>query len=94
MLTTNNHLAIYNNKVVVMDYLTSIAKLPNKARLKKEFHYAAMRILDNGYDGYVVTPNGEVFQILQSKRTAIRIHSPEAQDILSRFEISVGASTG
>lgn len=77
---TNHHISSYNGKLVVMDYV----KDP-----KMEFHIAAMRILDNGFEGHVITPKGEVFQILKSKRAAIKVHGQEAQDFLTSHGIKV-----
>lgn len=56
MQITQHHVAIYGNKIVVMDYIP-----PEKKKL--EFMFAALRITDNGFSGHVVTPKGEVWFI-------------------------------
>lgn len=55
-----HHKAIYNNKIVIMDYVSP----------KEEFKYACMRIIDNGASGIVECPNGKRYQVSQSNRTA------------------------
>ena len=58
-----HHIAIYNDKEVVIDYV----KDP-----KMEFHIACMRVQDNlprGGVGFVVAPNGARYEITEGKRT-------------------------
>jgi hypothetical protein len=56
-----NHLAVYNGKVVSMDYI----KNP-----KEQFKYACMRIIDNGANGIVICPNGEQYEVTQNTKKA------------------------
>ena len=53
--------AIYNGKTVTMDYI----KNP-----KDEFKFACMRIIDNGTNGVVVTPDGKRYEVTQNSRKA------------------------
>ena len=55
-----HHTAEYNNKIVVMDYVEP----------KEEFKYACMRIIDNGANGIITTPDGKRYEISQSSRMA------------------------
>ena len=90
MKITEHHVAAYNDKLVEMDYIAKrFVGLPKKDLWKKEFHFAAMRITDNGFDGYVITPTGEVFQTLRSKKSAIRVKGQEEKDVLSKLGIEV-----
>jgi predicted aspartyl protease len=89
MKITIHHLAVYNDKIVEQDISRNYPNLPDRERLKKEFHFAAMRILDNGFEGYVITPKGEVFQILQSKKTAFRVKAEEAKALLDKLGIEI-----
>ncbi len=56
-----NHLAVYNGKVVSMDYI----KNP-----KDQFKYACMRIIDNGANGIVICPNGDKYEVNQNSKKA------------------------
>lgn len=56
-----HHLAVYNGKVVSMDYI----KNP-----KDEFKYACMRIIDNGANGTVICPDGKQYEVTQSSKKA------------------------
>lgn len=79
MSVTKHHVAIYN-KIVVMDYV------PNP---KQEFMIAAYRITDNGFDGHVVTPKGEVFFVPKGNpRKNKKLTSEEARSFLNQHEIS------
>jgi len=65
-LTNAHHLAVYNQKVVVLDYVEK----------KQEFKWAAIRCADNmssGTVGYVITPNGEQWLITRESRRAKRV---------------------
>lgn len=62
-----HHIAIYNGKEVIIDYV---------ADPKREFAVAAMRVQDNlkaGQSGYVKTPKGETFIITYGKKQALRV---------------------
>lgn len=61
---TIHHKAIYNGKIVLMDYIRNP---------KDEFKYACMRIIDNGADGIVICPNGEMYEVTQKSKKAKRI---------------------
>ena len=56
-----HHLAVYNGKIVSMDYI----KNP-----KDQFKFACMRIRDNGAEGVVICPNGKKYEITQSSKMA------------------------
>lgn len=55
------HFAVYNDKVIPMDYI------PDP---KQQFRFAGQRIIDNNAEGFVVTPKGEVFSITKGSRRA------------------------
>jgi hypothetical protein len=59
-----HHIISYNNKVVAMDYITD---------KKREFAAGCMRIIDNGANGYVLTPKGQVYVVEQGKRMARQV---------------------
>jgi hypothetical protein len=68
-----HHVAFYNGKAVVMDYV----KDP-----KQEFKRAAQRVDDNtpygvGVKGHVLTPNGKVFELTHGSRSAKQVPVPE-----------------
>jgi hypothetical protein len=56
-----HHIAEYNNKQVSMDYI----KDP-----KEQFRFACMRIIDNGFDGIVICPNGDRYEVIKKSRKA------------------------
>lgn len=56
-----HHIIAYSGKVVVMDYISE---------KKREFNVACMRIIDNGANGYILTPKGDIYAVEQGKRTA------------------------
>jgi len=56
-----HHLAVYNGKVVSMDYIKN---------MKDEFKFACMRIIDNGANGIVICPDGRQFEVNQSSKMA------------------------
>jgi len=58
--TEKHHTAEYNGKVVCMAYVEP----------KEEFKYACMRIIDNGANGIVITPDGKRYEVNQSSRKA------------------------
>jgi hypothetical protein len=60
-ITQKHHIASYNGKNVVMDYIDNP---------KQEFRYACMRIIDNGANGIVICPDGKRYEVLQSTKTA------------------------
>ena len=64
---TGHHLAIYNNKTVIIDYVEP----------KEEFKYACMRISDNlgtgnnsTDQGFVITPDNKKYLITRQSRKA------------------------
>jgi len=68
MEKNKHHIAVYNNKEVVMDYV----KNP-----KEEFKYACMRIYDNlgtgptpTDKGYVICPDGKKYEISRDSKKA------------------------
>lgn len=72
-----HHRVAYSGACVTIDYV----RTP-----KMEFHIACMRILDNGANGYVLTPKAEVFAIEQGKRCARRVRDAvEQQTALALF---------
>lgn len=58
---TLHHVAFYNGKRVVMDYIRNP---------KDEFKFACMRIVDNGANGIVVCPNGKKYEVTQNSKKA------------------------
>jgi hypothetical protein len=60
-MNDKHHVAVYNGKTVVMDYI----KNP-----KDEFKFACMRIIDNNASGIVITPKGKRYEVTQGSRTA------------------------
>lgn len=84
MHLTNHHVAVYNGKLVPMDYVPSP---------KQEFMIAAFRIADNGFEGHVITPKGEVFFIPKGEaRKNRRLPPDEARAFLEKLGITVVAS--
>lgn len=78
---TKHHVAIYNDKIITMDYV------PNP---KQEFMIAAYRITDNGFDGHVVTPHGHVFFVPKNfPRKNKKLSDEEARLFLERHQIRV-----
>ncbi len=65
------HYALYNEKAIPVDYVKD---------KNKEFNRAAMRIRDNGAEGFVVTPDGKVYQVSQSNKTAKLITDSNVRD--------------
>jgi hypothetical protein len=61
MENQKHHIAEYNGKRVVMDYIQNP---------KEEFKYACMRIIDNGADGIVYCPDGKKYEVTQKSRKA------------------------
>ena len=55
-----HHIARYNGKIVVMDYVPPL----------EEFKYACMRTIDNGANGIVETPSGQRYEVTQCSRKA------------------------
>jgi hypothetical protein len=72
-----DHLVFYNGKVVSMSYVKDA---------KKQFNLACMRVHDNNARfGYVLTPKGDVFHVIQGKRTAYLLKGEAKQDALKNF---------
>ena len=60
----NHHIAIYNGKEVLIDYVSDP---------KREFQIACYRVRDNipnGAVGYVLTPDGKKYEISTTSRKA------------------------
>ena len=71
---TDHHIAIYNNKTVIMDYIDNP---------KEEFKYACFRVRDNlktGTVGYVITPKGKKYLISRESRKAKLITEKDIKD--------------
>ena len=60
-METKHHVAVYNGKRVVMDYI---------ANPKDEFKRACQRIGDTGFSGHVECPNGDIYDVSQSSKAA------------------------
>lgn len=72
-----HHRVAYNGACVAIDYVSTP---------KMEFHIACMRILDNGANGYVLTPKAEIFAVQQGKRSARRVRdAAEQQTAIALF---------
>ena len=72
-----HHRVAYNGACVTIDYVSTA---------KMEFHIACMRILDNGANGYVLTPKAEIFAVQQGKRSARRVRdAAEQQTAIALF---------
>jgi len=74
---SKNHIVMYNNKIVEMNYISS---------QKEQFKFGAMRIQDNlgtgqapTQEGYIKTPKREFYKIERSSRTAKLISSKEVK---------------
>ena len=78
MSRAGHHIAVYNGKVVVMDYI---------ANPRDEFKRAAQRIADNGAEGFVITPAGEVFTITRSSRKAKRASAKQSAEVIKQTEV-------
>lgn len=74
-----HHVASYDGKLVPIDYVND---------RKREYSIAAMRICDNGFDGYVITPKGEVFEVLRSRRASRKLTGDERDDVLIRLGVA------
>jgi len=57
-----HHVAVYGDKAVPMNYLDTGADA--------EFRFAGMRIVDNATSGFIVCPDGRVFEVSRSNRKA------------------------
>ena len=55
-----HHIAEYNGKQVVMDYVPK----------EREFKMACLRILDNGFDGVVICLDGKRYAVNRGSKTA------------------------
>lgn len=75
-----SHIAIYNGKCVSMAYV---------GNPKREFRAACQRIIDNGADGYVVTPKREVYTVQRSCRSAKPASNDERNAALATAEGAV-----
>lgn len=75
-----HHVIAYNNKTVVINYV----------RKPREFVVACQRIMDNGADGYVLTPKGELFRVMQGSRIARPVKEDwEITEAMKLFEVRV-----
>lgn len=71
-----HHIVAYNGKTAVIDYC------PDATR---EFSIAAMRIVDNGAEGHVLTPDGRIYFVGKNSRRSIRLHGAEREAALVQF---------
>ena len=65
--------AIYDGRVVLMDYIQNPAD---------RFKRAAQRIVDNGFNGYVVDDQRAVFAVTRAKKTAKRCDGATSERVL------------
>jgi hypothetical protein len=72
-----DHYAVYNGKAVSMGYISNA---------KNQFKMAAMRIVDNGAEGFVITPKDKVFKVTQSSRMAKPVTGRERDDALAELK--------
>lgn len=73
--TTRPHYALYDGKVIPIDYATP----------KDQFRRACQRVHDNATrDGHVVTPKGQVYNISRSFRAARIVTGDEAALIVAQ----------
>lgn len=63
-LERKHHQVHYSGKTVTIDYVTDP---------KREWSIACMRVQDDAGEGYVLTPKGEVFQLVKGSRSARRV---------------------
>jgi hypothetical protein len=77
---TAPHLAIYNGRVVPMDYVSDP---------KNQFKLAAMRVRDNATEGYVLTPALEVFHISRASKMARRVLGAERDAVHAQAAASL-----
>lgn len=80
-----HHFAAYDGKLVPMDYVITKPE-------KTQFHLSAMRILDNGFDGFVITPKGELFEVKRGRRLARKIVGSEYALVLLELRIKLRES--
>ncbi len=78
-----HHICAYDGKLVLMDYVPEHMK-------KSEYNLAAMRIIDNGFNGYVITPKGQVFEVLQkSPRKSFKLSPEKGREVLASLGLSI-----
>jgi len=70
--------ALYDNRVVSMDYI---------ADPKDRFKLAAMRIVDNGFDGFVVDDRRRVYAVTPANKTAKICDAETTARILLGFDL-------
>ena len=75
-MNEQHHTAVYNGKEVVIDYVSA----------KDEFKRACQRIIDNGANGFVITPKGQRYQVSQSSRMAKLIKDEDGELLKSLTE--------
>ena len=68
--------AIYDERIVTMDYIVNPAD---------RFKRAAQRIVDNGFDGYVVDDQRAVFEVTRSRKTAKRCDGATSDRVLAEL---------
>jgi hypothetical protein len=72
-----HHVAIYNGKRVVMDYVGP----------GEQFQFAAQRIADNGAEGVVVAPDGNRWEVTQGSRKAKLISKADHGTIEQKYPV-------
>jgi hypothetical protein len=82
-MKSKHHIAAYNNKAVIMDYISD---------KKREFSAACMRIVDNAADGYVLTPKGDVYAVVRGKKLAAILCGDEKAQAMAIFNAHLAAA--
>jgi len=70
-----HHIAMYNGKAVLIDYVGK--------KDRDQFVTGASRIATNGAEGYVITTKGEVFKVTQKSRRASPVTGAEREQVLA-----------
>ena len=68
-----NHLSFYNGKIFTIQ----------DDDKKAEFRYAAMRVVDNAKDGYVLTPKGKIYHVSRYSRGAKLLSVTDGNSVLA-----------
>lgn len=68
--------ALYDGRVIPMDYIVNPAD---------RFKRAAQRIVDNGFNGYVVDEKRNVFEVTRSRKTAKRCDAATSERVLAEL---------
>jgi hypothetical protein len=73
-----HHIAMYNGKAVLIDYVGK--------KDRDQFVTGASRIATNGAEGYVITTKGEVFKVTQKSRRASPVTGAEREQVLAELK--------